>query len=100
MVEKPELLIPVRQTTRKLSIQFARCKKRSKGELTYLGLRSGSFGGELKRRNVSKAGDCGRGHRVIADADNDGGVSRLKAQPHVLRWALTPGRIRCLFCDR
>ena len=50
----------------------------------------------------SKAGDCLRRHRVAADADNDRGVSlpRLMAQSHGLRRALTPGPIRCLFCDR
>ena len=56
----------------------------------------------LQETMFSKAGDCLRGHRVAADADNDGGVSisRLMAQSHGLRRALTPGRIRCLFCDR
>jgi hypothetical protein len=61
-----------------------------------------SFGAELKRRNASKASDCLGGHRVAADADNDAGfsVSGLTAQSHGLQRALTPGPIRCLFCDR
>ena len=61
-----------------------------------------SFWAELKRRNVSKAGDCLRGHHAAADADNDAGISisRLMAQSHGLRRALTPGPIPCLFCDR
>jgi hypothetical protein len=53
-------------------------------------------------RNVAKAGDCLRRHRVTADADNDVGfsVSRLMARSYGLQRALTPGPIRCLFCDR
>jgi hypothetical protein len=51
---------------------------------------------------LTRASDCLRGHRVAADADNDVGVSisRLMAQSHGLRRALTPGPIRCPFCDR
>ena len=60
-----------------------------------------SFWAELKGRNVSKAGDCLRSHRVAADADNDVAVSisRLMAQSHGLQRALTPRPIPCLFCD-